>query len=94
MTPDPFARISQLHAELARAYLELAQRDDRRDLAGADRVVGLAEAATRLGCSRSWLSRRASWARLGGYKDLDGRVKFAESRLRAHLAGAATDGRG
>ena len=79
--PATFAQISKLHAELADAYAELAAQEPAPQ---TDRVVGLAEAAVRLGMTRAWLSRRANWKLVGGYLDQDRRVKFPMSALDAY----------
>ncbi|MBI4271723.1 MAG: hypothetical protein HY615_15415 [Candidatus Rokubacteria bacterium] len=50
------------------------------------RAVGLDEAASLLGMERRTLERKPMWQRLGGYKDLDGRVKFRLGNLRRHVA--------
>ena len=54
--------------------------------AEADRAVRLDEAATILDMERRTLERKSKWQRLGGYKDLDGRVKFRLADLRRYLA--------
>jgi hypothetical protein len=84
MGPSTLERLADLHAQLAATYRELA-RQGQQGAQESDRVIGLAEAAARLGMTRTWLSRRANWSRVGGYRDADRRVKFAESALRAYL---------
>ena len=83
-SPDLFARLADLHRKLAIVYAELAAQDPTPQ---ADRVVGLAEAAVRLGMTRAWLSRRANWQRVGGYRDADRRIKFTTSALAAYIRG-------
>jgi hypothetical protein len=48
-----------------------------------DRAVGLKDAARLLGMSADYLYRH--WARLGGYRDNDRRVKFPLSELQRHI---------
>ncbi len=86
------AAIGKHHAQLAELYAKLSEVDWDRAGSGdhPDRVVGLREAAVRIGASVSWLSRRENWQRAGGYLDVDRRVKFTETRLREYLAAAAT----
>jgi hypothetical protein len=84
MGPATFERLAELHEQLAATYRELAQQAGPRE-SESDSVIGLPEAAARLGMTRTWLSRRANWSRVGGYRDADRRVKFAESALRAYL---------
>ncbi len=89
---EVMAAIGKSYADLAELFAQLSEQDwdhrvDRGDL--PDRVVGLAEAATRLGVTRSWLTRSANWRRMGGYLGPDRRVKFAESALRARLLEAS-----
>jgi len=50
------------------------------------RAVGLDEAARLLSMERRTLERKPTWQRLGGYKDLDGRVKFRLGTLHRHVA--------
>ena len=83
MNPSTAARLAQLHADLAAVYADLAKQDPAGS--DTDRVVGLIEAAARLGTSKAWLSRRSNWQRVGGYRDQDRRVKFTESALRAYV---------
>jgi len=73
------ARLAELHAALAEVYRGLAESDP----AGHDNVVGLRDAAARLGVTRSWLCRRENWQGAGGFKAPDGRVKFTLSVLSA-----------
>ncbi len=85
------AEIARHHRELGQLYQQLADQQGL-DQGGPDRVVGLREAAQRLSASKSWLSRAENWRRVGGYKDLDGRVKFADTALRRYLEGVASGG--
>jgi hypothetical protein len=48
-----------------------------------ERALRVAEAATMLSMSEDYLYRH--WKTLGGYHDVDGHVKFAESDLRKHI---------
>ncbi len=86
------AEIGKHHAQLAELYAKLSEVDwdGRGDL--PERVLGLREAAVRLGVTRSWLSRRPNWTSVGGYLGPDRRVKFADSALRRYLDGAASGG--
>jgi hypothetical protein len=81
-TSASFARISKLYAALAD---EFALRAAEEPVTVPDRAVGLAEAAVRLGMSKSWLSRRANYVQVGGYLDQDRRVKFLTSALDAYI---------
>ncbi len=85
------AAIGKHYAGLAELFAQLSEVDwdrvDRGDL--PERVLGLAEAAARLGVTRSWLSRRANWTSVGGYLGPDRRVKFTDSALRARLLEAS-----
>jgi hypothetical protein len=92
--PATIARISKLLTDLAKAFADLAAEEPAPQ---ADRAVGLAEAAQRIGCTRAWLERRTNWQRCGGFKDLDGHVKFMLSDIRRHQKTRGTvarDGRG
>ncbi len=88
---EVMAEIGRHYAGLAELFARLSEVDWDRvgDGDHPERVVGLREAAVRLGVTRSWLSRRANWTSMGGYLGPDRRVKFAESRLRARLLEAA-----
>jgi hypothetical protein len=55
-----------------------------------DRAVGLTEASQRLGIKRRTLERRAKWRQLGGYRDIDGHIKFRLIDLHRHLARRST----
>ncbi len=82
------AEIGKRHLELAELYRRLSEVDWDQG-PGADRVLSLREAAVRLGASVSWLSRRENYLRVGGFKDVDGRVKFTDGALRRHLEEAS-----
>ncbi len=58
-----------------------------------DRAVGLTEASEILGMKRRTLERQSTWQQLGGYRDVDGHIKFRLVRLHRHLARRST-GRG
>ena len=49
-----------------------------------DRAIGLAEASTFLDMKRRTLERK--WQLLGGYRDIDGHIKFRLAVLRRHVA--------
>jgi hypothetical protein len=83
MEAQTAARLAELHAELARVYADLAQHPGP---AGSDRVLTLPEAAAKLGMTVSWLSRRANWSIVGGYRDADRRVKFPMSALDRYIS--------
>ncbi len=51
-----------------------------------DRAVGLTDAAAMLGIKRRTLEREPKWRLVGGYRDIDGRIKFRLSDLRRHMA--------
>src|SRR5437867_12430061 len=48
-----------------------------------ERALRVAEAAVTLNMSTDYIYRH--WQKLGGFKDADGRVKFAASDLRRHI---------
>jgi hypothetical protein len=81
MGPATAARLAELHAEIAEIYRGLALADPTAD---SERMLGLREAVERLGCTESWLCRRANWQKVGGFKGPDGRVKFPLSALSAY----------
>ncbi len=88
---EVMAEIGRHHAQLAALYARLSEQDWDRD-PGADRVLTLREAAVRIGASVSWLSRRENYLKVGGYLDVDRRLKFADSALRRHLEEVASGG--
>jgi len=51
-----------------------------------DRAVSLNEASQLLAMKRRTLERPAKWRQLGGYRDIDGHIKFRLADLRRHLA--------
>ncbi len=91
---EVMAAIGKHHAQLAELYTRLSEVDWDRVGSGdhPERVVGLREAAVRLGVSVSWLSRRTNWISVGGYLGPDRRVKFTDSALRRRLEGVASGG--
>jgi hypothetical protein len=76
--PTTAARLAELHAQIAEVYKGLALTDP---IADSERMLGLREAATRLGVTVSWLCRRANWLKVGGIKGADRRVHFTLSAL-------------
>ncbi len=76
-----YLAIADLEAKLRARLLT------RRNAPQPDRAVGLDEAAERLGMSKAWLSRRANWERVGGYRDHDRRIKFPLTAIQAHIQG-------
>ncbi len=89
MPEAPTDLILRLRRDLARVIGDcdfvVARRMTAAQAPQPDRAVGLAEAAQRLGMSRAWLSRKDNWSRCGGFKDLDGHVKFPMPALEAHI---------
>jgi hypothetical protein len=81
-SPAAYAKLADLHRELAAVYADLAAQEPAPQ---PDRVVGIDEAAQRLGMERSWLERRANWKRVGGFKDADRHVKFSMAALEAYI---------
>jgi len=84
MSPSTFSRLSELHAELARAYAELAQQEPSStspEPRSVD-VLRIREACTQMRWSYSWAVKH--WRELGGYKDLDGGLKILASVLARH----------
>ena len=55
-----------------------------------DRAIGLAEASKLLDIKRRTLERPPKWRQLGGYRDIDGHIKFRLLDLRRHLARRST----
>ncbi len=51
-----------------------------------DRAVSLTAASQLLGIKRRTLERPAKWRQLGGYRDIDGHIKFRLLDLHRHLA--------
>jgi hypothetical protein len=82
MGPETAARLAQLHADLAAVYADLAREPVTVQ---SERVLTLHEASAKLGMTVSWLSRRANWAKVGGYSDADRRVKFPLSTLEQYI---------
>jgi hypothetical protein len=83
MESSTLARLAQLHADLAAVYADLARQPVA--VVEPERVLTLHEAAVKLGMTVSWLSRRANWAKVGGYSDTDRRVKFPLSTLEQYI---------
>jgi hypothetical protein len=78
-----YARVAALEAAL-RAALLTRRPEGAEPPAEQDRALRLEDAAPRLGMSPDYLYRH--WSTLGGYKDVDGHVKFTVSAIRRHLA--------
>ena len=57
-----------------------------REAEEPDRAVGLTDAAAMLAIKRRTLEREPKWRLVGGYRDIDGRIKFRVSDLRRHMA--------
>jgi hypothetical protein len=55
-----------------------------------DRAIGLAEASKLLDIKRRTLERPPKWRQLGGYRDIDGHIKFRLLDLRRYLARRST----
>ena len=85
---DP-AELGSLYTKVAALEARLRARLLTRRAAALpaepERALTLDEAAMVLGTTRTWLERRANWERVGGYRDLDRRIKFPRSALEAHL---------
>jgi hypothetical protein len=84
MSLSTFSRLSELHAELARAYAELAQQapaPTSPEQRSVD-VLRIREACTQMRWSYSWAVKH--WRELGGYKDLDGGLKIRADVLARH----------
>lgn len=78
-----YAQVAQLEASLR------ARIVTRRPAPPPDRALTLDEAARMLGMTTAWLSRRANWARVGGYRDADRRIKFPLSALQRYVLGGS-----
>lgn len=83
--------IKRLDADLE---AHIAASTDRaaaaREAEGPDRAIGLDEAARILDIKRRTLERESKWRLVGGYRDVDGRIKFRLAELRRHLARRST----
>jgi len=87
MGPATLERLADLHAQLAEVYADLAKQERGcTQESDRDRVIGLEEAAARLGTTRSWLRRRPNWSRIpGAYLGADRRIHFPVSALAAYV---------
>lgn len=81
------ARQGQLHI-VAGALLGrlLVLRPAGRLSFDEDRAVGIEEAAAITGMKPATLRRREKWQQLGGYRDLDGHIKFSWRKLQRRVA--------
>jgi hypothetical protein len=61
----------------------MARQAGERPPAEPDRAVAVAEACRLLAMTEDYVYRH--WAKLGGYKDDDGHVKFPMSSIQRHL---------
>ncbi len=75
--------IKRLDADLEARIASIEPADATNPL-DADRAIGLAEASTFLDMKRRTLERK--WQQLGGYRDIDGHIKFRLAVLRRHVA--------
>jgi len=75
--------IKRLDADLE-ARIASIEPADVTNPVDSDRAIGLAEASTFLDMKRRTLERK--WQQLGGYRDIDGHIKFRLSVLRRHVA--------
>ena len=79
-----FTRVAELHAELARAYADLAQQEPAPDPPQRpDEVVRIKEACARMRWSYSWAVKH--WRALSGFKDTDGGLKIRADVLARHV---------
>jgi predicted DNA-binding transcriptional regulator AlpA len=85
--PETAARLADLHSELARVYQHLARETSAPE---PERALTLPEAAAKLGATKSWLSRKANYSRIGGYLDMDRRVKFPLSAILRFITSQGT----
>ena len=85
VSSSALTRLSELHAELARVYAELAQQDPARigPEQPPDEVLRIREACRRKGWTYSWAVKH--WKALGGFKDVDGKLKNSLERLADRL---------
>ena len=90
--PDLDARIAAVHRALADLYEERAAMQITADTVRPSVVesIRIDEACKRMGWSYSWAVRR--WEKLGGYKDLDGRLKIRCDVLSRHRTTPAKSG--
>jgi hypothetical protein len=83
-TVSVLARVAELHAELARAYADLAQQEPAPGPPQRpDEVVRIREACARMRWSYSWAVKH--WRALGGFKDADGGLKIRAAVLARHV---------
>ena len=88
------AMLAEVHARQGRLYTVegallsrlFALRAVARPAPDQDRAVGIEGAAVIIGMKLNTLRRREKWRQLGGYRDMDGRVKFTLAGLQRHLA--------
>ena len=80
-----YGQIVVAEAEFRAKLLTRRDRVDERASAGSDRAVRLREAVTLLGMTKDFLYRH--WETLGGYRDLDGHIKFSLSTIQRHIQG-------
>ena len=87
MDSSAFTRLSELHAQLARVYAELAQQEPSPT--GPEQrpyeVLRIREACARMRWTYSWAVKH--WRELGGFKDLDGGLKILADVLARHDPG-------
>jgi hypothetical protein len=82
-----FEQVEVLAARLrARMLTHRTNQAEPREIA-PDRAVLFEEALHHLGMHKDYLYRH--WRKLGGYKDVDGHIKFTMSAIQRYLKGQA-----
>lgn len=82
-----FEQVEVLAAHLRALMLtQRANRAEPREIA-PDRAILFEEALHLLGMHKDYLYRH--WRKLGGYKDVDGHIKFTMGAIQRHLKGQA-----
>ena len=79
--------LKRLDADLE-ARIASTEPAEAANPADSDRAIGLTEASTFLDMKRRTLERK--WRQLGGYRDVDGHIKFRLGVLRRHVARRST----
>jgi hypothetical protein len=78
-----YADVARLEAHVRALMLGRSMEESRAPVATPDRAIGIDEAMTLLEMTKDFIYRQ--WPKLGGYKDVDGHVKFALSTVQRHI---------
>ena len=76
-----FARLAELHRELADAYQDIARQESAptSPTPRGPELLRIREACQRMSWRYSWATK--NWRRLGGFKDADGGLKISAAAL-------------